>query len=204
MKRLLSIVALSSLIASGYAMAGKDYEPVDSDVVPVDIPNPFYIGVGGIWTGVSRDCPCDGSRIKDSTYGGIFRLGYDFNPYFGVEARALKANLGVDFAETTHYGFYVKPQYHITDLVNIYGLAGYGHTKVECTASQSTLGSEDFDKTGFSFGAGIEYDLSGNKGAQGDAEKGWGLFLDWQNLAYQDSPQNTNVNVISAGITYDF
>jgi opacity protein-like surface antigen len=206
MKKLLSVVALSALLASSHAMAGKNYEPVDSDVVPVDVPNPFYVGVGGIWSGVSRDCTCGGSarRLKDSTYGEIIRVGYDFNPFFGIEARALQANMGINFAKTTHYGIYLKPQYHVTNLVNVYALAGYGHTEVECTASQINKGSQDFSKTGFSFGAGIEYDLSGGEGVQGDAEEGWGLFLDWQNLAYKDTPQNTNVNVVSAGVTYDF
>ena len=204
MKKLLSLVTLFVLLASSYATAGKNYEPVESDVVPVDVPNPFYVGIGGIWSGVSRDCPCDGSRIKDSTYGEILRVGYDFNPYFGIEARALQANLGIDFAKTTHYGIYAKPQYHITEAMNIYGLAGYGHTDVICTTSMSKKGSNDFHKNGFSFGAGVEYDLSQDLGFQGDEEEGWGLFADWQNLAYHDTPQKTNVNVVSAGITYDF
>ncbi len=205
MKKMLSALALGALLASANAMAGKNVEPVETEVVPVVTPNPFYIGIGGIWSGNSRDCSCagaDNGRMKDSTFGGIVRIGYDFNPYFGIEARALHANLGVDFAKTTHYGIYLKPQYHITDLINVYGLAGYGHTEVECTASDTN--NNNFTKNGFSFGAGIEYDLSGDKGAQGDEEEGWGLFVDWQNLAYHDSPARTNVNIISAGVTYDF
>jgi OOP family OmpA-OmpF porin len=204
MKKMLSTIAIGALLASANAMAGKNVEPVETEVVPVITPSPFYIGVGGIWGGVSRKCACKGAdngRMKDSTYGEILRVGYDFNPYFGVEARFLQANMGINFAKTTHYGIYLKPQYHITDLINIYGLAGYGHTKVKCTVAST---NHDFVKNGFSFGAGIEYDLSGDKGGQGDAEEGWGVFADWQNLAYKDSPQETNVNVVSAGLTYDF
>jgi len=211
MKKLLSVVALSALLASSHAMAGKNYEPVESDVVPVDVPNPFYVGIGANWTGVSRNCPCiNDKRIKDSTYGEILRVGYDFNPFFGIEARALQANMGINFAKTTHYGVYLKPQYHINPLVNIYGLAGYGHTDVSCssdpesTDAHKNKAGKDFHKNGFSFGAGFEYDLSGDQGIQGDEEEGWGLFVDWQNLAYQDTPEKTNVNVVSAGITYDF
>ena len=204
MKKLLSLVALLTLLASSTATAGKNYEPVESDVVPVDLPNPFYVGIGGIWSGVSRDCSCDKNRLKDSTYGEIIRVGYDFNPYFGIEARALQANLGINFAKTTHYGIYLKPQYHVTEAMNVYALAGYGHTDVICTADRRSRGSQDFHKNGFSFGAGIEYDLSKDLGFQGDEEKGWGLFVDWQNLAYHDTPQKTNVNVVTAGITYDF
>jgi opacity protein-like surface antigen len=204
MKKMLSMAALGALLATANVQAGKNVDYVESDVVPVVANLPFYIGIGGMWTGVSRDCPCTGSRLKDSTYGGLVRLGYDFNPYFGVEGRALKVFGGSDFSETYHYGFYLKPQYHITQDVNVYALVGYGHTEVKCTASNSARGGQNFSKTGLSFGAGIEYDLSPDRGVQGDEEEGWGLFLDWQNLAYKDSPQNTNVNVVTAGITYDF
>ena len=204
MKKLLSIVALGALLATSHAQAGKDVEPVETEVVPVVVNLPFYIGIGGMWTGVSRDCECRQERLKDSTYGGLLRIGYDFNPFFGIEGRALKVFGGSNFSEASHYGFYVKPQYHITRNVNVYALAGYGHTEVDCTASNSAAGGEDFKKDGFAFGGGIEVDLSPSRGAQGDEEEGWGLFLDWQNLANNDTPQNTNVNVVTAGITYDF
>ena len=205
MKKLLSAVALSVLFASSYAVAGKNYEPADTEVVPIDGSSPFYVGIGANWTGVSRTCSCDnGKRIKDSTYGEILRVGYDFNPFFGIEARALQTNLGINFAKTTHYGIYLKPQYHVTPLMNVYSLAGYGYTHVKCTAARHAKGSQDFTKSGFSFGAGVEYDLSGDQGLQGDEEEGWGLFVDWQNLALKESPQQTSVNVVSAGITYDF
>ncbi len=204
MKKLLNTLALLALVAGSQAQAGKNYEPADSDVLPVEIPSPLYVGVGGIWSGVSRDC-CDGvSRRKDSTYGELVRLGYDFNPFFGVEARALQGNLGVDFAKTTHYGIYLKPQYHINALTNIYSLAGYGHTTVACTTADSKSSKQDFNKNGLSIGLGVEYDLSGDQGVQGDEEEGWGLFADWQNLARQDGKYKANVNVVSAGVTYDF
>jgi len=208
MKKLLSIVALGALLATSHAQAGKDVEPVETEVVPVVANLPFYIGLGGMWTGVSRDCPCKNDRLKDSTYGGLLRVGYDFNPFFGVEARTLKVFGGSNFSETTHYGFYVKPQYHITRNMNVYGLAGYGHTEVDCIVANKTGhgddNGQDFSKSGFAFGAGIEVDLSPDRGTQGDEEEGWGLFLDWQNLANKENPQQTSVNVITAGITYDF
>ncbi len=208
MKKLLSMVALGVLLSGSSASAGKNVEMVETEVVPVIANLPFYIGIGGHWTGISRDCPCTGTRLKDSTYGGIVRVGYDFNPFFGVEARALKVYGGKNFSETSHYGFYMKPQYHVTRDMNIYALAGYGHTEVLCTVANKkghgANNGQDFTKDGFSIGAGVEYDLSPNRGTQGDKEKGWGLFADWQNLAWQDDPQKTNVNVVSAGITYDF
>ncbi len=206
MKKMLSAIAIGALLASANAMAGKNVEPVESEVVPVIETIPFYIGIGGSWGMVINQCDCatdpDEERKKDSTYGGILRIGYDFNPYFGVEARALSTTYESDFSEITHYGIYAKPQYHITDGINIYALAGFGHTEVTCTAVRE--GSKDFTKDGFSFGAGIEYDLSSKKGGQGDAEEGWGLFLDWQNMANKENPLETSVNVVTAGVTYDF
>jgi OOP family OmpA-OmpF porin len=206
MKKMLSAIAIGALLASANAMAGKNVEPVESEVVPVLETIPFYIGIGGSWGAVSNKCPCahnpDKNRKKDSTYGGIIRIGYDFNPFFGIEARALRTSFESDFSELTHYGIYAKPQYHITNDINVYALAGYGHTLVHCTKVKS--GSKDFVKNGFSYGAGIEYDLSSDRGAQGDAEEGWGLFLDWQNLANKENPLQTSVNVVSAGVTYDF
>ena len=209
MKKLLSMVALGVLLSGSSASAGKNVEMVETEVVPVIANLPFYIGIGGHWTGISRDCPCkNNTRLKDSTYGGIVRVGYDFNPFFGVEGRALKVFGGQNFSETSHYGFYLKPQVHITERTNIYALAGYGHTEVLCTVANKighgAKNGQDFKKNGFSIGAGMEYDLSPERGYQGDEEEGWGLFLDWQNLAWQATPQKTNVNVVTAGITYDF
>jgi len=195
--KLASVVLLMSL---SIVHAGKNVEPAKSKVIPVEV-NPFYIGIGSMWTGVKRYCPCVNDTIKDSTYGGIVRLGYDFNPFFGIEARALNAFSDINFAKSSHYGIYAKPQVHISPLVNIYALAGYGHTEVTCKKDIT----QSYKNNGFSFGAGIEYDLSGERGWQGDTEEGWGLFADWQNLAYQKGgSKKMNVNVVSVGITYDF
>jgi len=203
MKKLFGVATLSILLASGYAMAGKNYEPVDSEVVPVDIPNPLYLGLGMNWTGFSTDCPCNaGTRPKDSSYGETVRLGWDFNPFFGIEARYLRNDFGVDFSKISHYGLYLKPQYHVTDLMNVYALGGYGHTDIVCLSNKTK--ARDMHYNAFSFGAGVEYDLSGDLGIQGDEEEGWGLFADWQNLAMKKGPNRVNVNVVSAGITYDF
>ena len=204
MKKLLSVIALSALLASSYAMAGKNYEPVESDVVPVDVPNPLYVGVGANWVGYSRHCDCDSTRKKDSTFGEALRLGWDFNPFFGVEARYLRNDFGIDFARIEHYGVYLKPQYHVSDLVNVYALAGYGHTKITCEAEGKRLKGKDQEFDGFSIGAGIEYDLSGNLGIQGDEEEGWGLFVDVQYLPLKDQPNDPRLTMISAGVTYDF
>ena len=179
--------------------AGKNVEPAQSPVVPVAT-IPFYIGVGGIMGMVSNDCPCagEGKRMYDTTnFGGLLRIGYDFNPFFGIEARFLRSQLAKNYAITTHYGIYAKPQVHISDAANIYGLIGYGHTRVDCT--KKTL----YDGSGWSFGGGVEYDFASGDG-QGDAEEGWGAFVDYQNILRDGGKLKVRSNVVSAGVTYDF
>lgn len=207
MKSRMTKLVLASLLASGVLSAGKNVAPA---VVPV---NPFYIGLGLLWSGTSRDCPCaTGSRLKETTYGVIGRIGYDFNQYIGIEARAFKASIDKDFAETTHYGIYLKPQYPISDKLNIYGLIGYGKTKIECDHPSIAPGTKMHDESGLSMGIGMEYDLSKDKAVaafrsfdgQGDQEKGMGVWVDYQNLLHNEGTTNIKANIVTAGVTYDF
>ncbi len=197
--RMITVAAIWIAI-TGATWGGKNVEPARTPIAPVDLP--FYIGIGAVWSMTSLNCPCakDQRRMYDSTnFGGILRVGYDFNPYFGVEARVLHSRISKLFAETTHYGLYLKPQYHITNAINVYGLAGYGHTYIETLCK-----SFSYDVNGFSFGAGFEYDFNALPHEQGDAETGWGLFVDYQNFAWDRGKQKTRSNIFSAGITYDF
>jgi len=215
MKRtLLSLITIISLTGTLYA-GGKYVAPVEAPVEPIPPvinPIPVYIGIGLVVAGLSRDCPCaDGSRLKDMTYGGIIRVGWDFNDYIGIEARALKASLEDDFSKTTHYGLFLKPQYHVADQINIYGLLGYGRTTVDYNNHQGR--SSKLSKNGLSYGAGLEYDLSEDKSegeyartfdGQGDQEKGWGIWVDYQHLLNGEGKFDTDSNIATAGVTYDF
>jgi len=215
MKRI--IITLSTIIAfTGATFAGGKYvAPIEAAVEPIPEiinPVPVYIGVGLIASGLSRDCPCpDETRLKDMTYGGIVRAGWDLNEYFGVEARALKGFLEDDFSKTTHYGLYFKPQYHLIDPLNIYGLLGYGRTIVDYNNHNGK--SSTLSKNGFSYGAGLEYDLTSEENVgeysrdfdgQGDQEEGWGLWADYQHLLNAEGTFNTDSNIFSGGLTYDF
>lgn len=210
-------MTFSSLIATSSLFAGGDIAPVA--VLPIEEvvdPNPFYVGVGLLWAGVSRDCStpgCPDVRLKDSTWGGIIRAGWEYNQYIGIEGRALNATIESDWGETTHYGIFLKPQYPVSENVNIYGLLGYGHTEIDtdCTAIR-----DSFEYDGFSYGIGLEYDLSDTESDREegvydrpfdghmDQEKGWGLWVDYQNLMNNEGPANFKSNIISFGITYDF
>ncbi|HFQ61139.1 MAG TPA: porin family protein [Epsilonproteobacteria bacterium] len=204
-----TIVALTNVVYAG----GKKVAPVEAEVLPVPAvinPIPIYLGIGVIASAVSKECPCGNDvRQKDMTYGAILRAGWDFNKYIGIEGRVLRANIEKDFSTTTHYGLYLKPQYHFIDSMNVYGLLGYGKTKVEgCGFNNGTL-----SKNGFSYGAGFEYDLSSDTSAgqyardfdgQGNQEKGWGLWADYQNLFQNEGIFKVKTNIFSVGITYDF
>ncbi len=212
-KIILSLTTSIALTATSYA-GSKQVAPVEAEVVPIPAvinPIPLYIGIGLVAAGLSRDCPCtNDSRLKDMTYGGVIRAGWDFNEYFGIEARGLKASIEKDFSKTTHYGLYLKPQYHVSDAVNIYGLLGYGKTTVDYASGSR---SSKLSSSGLSYGAGLEYDFSSDESlgqytrdfdGQGDQEKGWGMWVDFQHLLYNEGVFNTDSNIVTAGITYDF
>ena len=201
MKEKIRTGMLAALLLGGFVHAGKNIEPAQSPIVPVST-IPFYIGVGGVMGMVSNDCPCaaGGKRMYDTTnFGGILRVGYDFNSYFGIEARFLRSQLSKQYATTTHYGIYAKPQYHVSDAVNIYALIGYGHTRIDCKYKTKPL----YEDNGWSFGGGVEYDFAAGDG-QGDAEEGWGAFVDYQNVLRNAGKLKVRSNIISAGVTYDF
>jgi len=212
-KTLTSLVLIITLASQTYA-GGKNVIAAASPVIPVSQlidPNPFYIGLGLLWAGMSRDCACADGKVEETTYGGIIRVGYEYNQYIGIEARALYSSIAKDIATTTHYGLFLKPSYPVSKSINIYALLGYGKTKLDCA-----IDTLSYDKNGFSWGMGIEYDFSnrdsnnkeGTYGrpfdGQADQEKGWGIWIDYQNLLHNSGKSNFNSNVVTAGITYDF
>lgn len=223
MKKVIHTITFSALISTGSLFAGGDIAPAVAPVALVDDinPNPLYIGLGGLWVDVTRDCACldlqgqlrSSTRLEDYTWGGIVRFGYDYNQYIGIEARALKARNNSDTFDVTHYGLFLKPMFPIGEQMNIYGLIGYGNTKIETTCG--TL-NETYSESGMSYGIGLEYDLSDRDSdkeegtydrpfdGHGDQEKGWGLFVDYQNLLHDSGPIKYRANVVSFGITYDF
>ena len=191
--------------------AGGDLLPI---VAPVALENPvpWYVGAG-IVIGKFSDCN-NGCSYEDVTYGGMVRGGYEWNQYIGIEARAIRTFLAVDEfggEELQNIGIFAKPSYPVGEDFNIYALLGYGWTK--SITSNRFLPS--IEANGFSWGFGLEYDLSekeddrienGNYDrefdGQADQEKGWGVFLDYQKLIVDSALPN--MQVISIGVTYDF
>ena len=210
-----AIVLIALITFTSTIFGGKNTVPAQAEVVPVSMwdANPIYIGLGAMMTSISRDpCPCkpNGPDMQDHRTGVILRIGADYNQFIGIEGRYIKNLENNVFSEIEHYGLFIKPQYHITDQINVYGLIGYGKTKVNYT--NGILNCE-YTTNSISYGLGFEYDFgrSLSLGAydrafdeQGNQESGWGLWVDIQHILTDASPVHTNLNIITAGISYDF
>ncbi len=215
MKRVLkSTVSVMVLLSTCMYAGGKGVALAETPVasVPEDISS-WYLGAGLV---ALKFHSCGNScSYEDLTYGAMLRGGYDFNEYFGVEARGMRTFLdegpfgGVPLQ---HVGLYAKPQYPVSERLNMYGLLGYGYT--ENLGNGARLNYFDNDH-GFSAGVGLEYDLSDREGdfiddahydrkfdGYADQGKGWNLFVDYQRLLIKsDVP---DMDAVSVGLRYDF
>ena len=207
-KVLFSAIALCISTAT---YAGGDIMPAMVPVEPAPVKQlatPIYIGTGFVTGRYFAD------NYEDITYGAMVRIGYEFNQYIGFEARyiATFGEAGSLYGqELEHVGLFVKPMLPFNENFNLYGLLGYGWTQT----NTSGVLNQAIDDNGFSAGVGLEYDLSDKRDdydrniyypegfdGQGDQEKGWGLFVDYQRLLIDsDIP---DLDVVSAGVTYDF
>ncbi len=166
----------------------------------------LYIAAGVTAARYDPNCTCLMKGSVDKTAGLIGRIGYDFNQYFGVEARGVKTKWSSEGGDLEHYGAFLKPMYPLSNAVNIYGVAGYAKTKTPGVTRRKV------DTEALAWGLGLEYDLGADTPKEGryarefdgygDQERGWGLFVDYERLVQKSgSPDFDTINV---GITYDF
>jgi len=219
-KRILKLCALLFVLGTAlYGGGGKNIVPAVSPVAPIateDI-SPWYLGGGFVWAKLSNaDCGyAPNCTYEDTTYGAMIRGGYDVNEYFGIEARYIDTFWDEGPYGGTplmHAGLFLKPQYPVSERVNLYGLLGYGYTKNLGNGARLNYFDDDW---GFSAGVGIEYDLSDRKGDRvkngnydrpfdgyADQGRGWSLFLDYQRLLIKSNIPD--LDAVSFGIRYDF
>lgn len=194
-KKIIAMLLLGTALLS----AGKNTAPAETPVAPVALPWPLYIGLGVVMTDIDRDpCPCaNGETIaEDHRYGGVLRIGMDFNEYLGVEARVLKSLESGVFSETTHYGLYFKPQFSLSEDLKIYGLLGYGTTEIDYT---NGIRDSSTDESGVAYGAGVEYRLSRDEDGNG-----WSLWADYSRVLKDKGAVHSTVDVFAAGGMYHF
>ena len=178
---IVAIIALSSMSFAGGDIIEPvfEQETVVVPVEPVALPTPdpvvkvapvvvapvvaealgLYIA-GGITDIAARDD--DRANLfaeeenQDRQLGFTGRLGYDFMDNLGAELRGTaglsKADTGI--SKFKQIGAYLKPNYDITDSLNLYGLVG--------ASSANLANPTDLDKkeTGLSYGLGLDYALS--------------------------------------------
>lgn len=215
---LCSLVVFVAMTSISQAGGGLFKPPVEvftpQPIVNQKTPSPVYIGLGAIWGRYNGSCgEATNCEYEDATYGALIRAGVDINQYFGLEARILGTFLDVDIhggEALRHIGFFAKPMLPIGTNINLYGLIGYAWTQTEAGKYLTTI-----DDEGLSIGVGVEVDFSnmeedreenteyvGGFDGQGDQEQGWGMFVDYQRLLIK--PDVPEMDVVSAGVTYDF
>jgi len=204
-KLIVSLATVVTLVTQSFG--GEDFVPPVEPIIAVPdpiTPTGLYTGIGITRLFFDGVCDC-GDVYEDYTYGVLVRVGYDFNPYFGLELRGATTWIEEEGAKLkSHLGIFAKPQYHISEDLNLYGLIGY--------AKSETGDTVKYSDSGLSWGVGLEYDLFDDDkddgfykrefDGQGDQEKGWGLFVDYQKLIEKDGAPD--MHMISFGVTYDF
>jgi len=200
MKKAFKVSIVTMMALSSLSYAGGDLRPItefemnDSmeavKAVEVELPKvvapivkedaPWYVGLG-LTAG-----EVDNGNCQDKTYGLMAKAGYDFNEYVGVEVRGLKTNWDYEGAKIEHIGAFLKPQYPITEDINLYGLLGYAKTQVE---KRYVL-----DENGLAFGAGIDYDF-------GSADA-FSIFADYERLLQKSNMPD--LDALSLGLAYKF
>jgi len=168
--------------------------------------SPIYVGAGVTAARYRTNCACKGSKSGvDKTAGIMGRVGYDFNKYMGLEARAMYTSIKENGGKIKHVGAFVKPMYPVTNELTVYGLGGLAKTTTVGTLQRT-------DVNGLAFGAGLEYDFSDDKKKDAkydrefdgiaDQEKGFGVFADYERLYYKSG--SPDLDAVSVGLTYDF
>lgn len=213
---LVFLMSLATFTTSMYA-GGKGVVKATTAVAPIETvdPSPWYLGAGIVWAKLQNCEITPTCTYEDVTYGAMVRGGYEYNQYVGVEARYIHTFLDegpYGGAPLAHAGIFLKPQYPVSERVNLYGLLGYGYTKNLGNGARLDYFDSDW---GFSAGLGMEYDLSDRDydrikngsydrpfDGYADQGRGWSLFLDYQRLLIKsDVP---DMDAISLGLRYDF
>jgi len=200
-------VALSAMavlaLSTQMVMGGGDIAPVEPAVaVPVvsdqEDNSDFYVGLGLIYNRIyATDSKWFSEVDTEDNEGGIsFIAGYNYNEYIGIEGRFTQSYWERDYADTTSWSIFLKPQYRFweTDPNNddydngyltVYGLLGFGNTNVEGTdgdheetsAWPEAIGQDILDETGFKWGIGISYTLVDID--NGVRKNTWSFFIDY-------------------------
>ncbi|WP_019959972.1 porin family protein [Woodsholea maritima] len=109
----------------------------------------------------------DGGNLSAITARG----GYDFNPYFGLEAEgsiginekdATFAGVDVDYKLEYALAGFAKVQYPFNEQFSVFARLGYGTAEIEASAKAgNAVVSADGNADGVIYGAGFEWAFAG-------------------------------------------
>ncbi len=125
-----------------------------------------------------------------------FLAGYNFNKYIGVEGRYTTSVNKSDAVNMHGWSLFLKPQYSVSNVVNVYALLGYGGV----TMNPENNSIVNVDDTGFQWGIGASYAVTEQVS----------LFLDYTSLAsnmsgvYWNGALEVDADAITLGVTYTF
>ena len=202
--------AVAVLAMSSFAVAGGGFTTEQEEMVVFEEPNlsplnNFYLGFAYSFVNAERT-----ALLDDQEFSGLMlQMGYNINEYVAIEGRywfgndeTMSSNLEQSIDS---WGIYVKPQYPVTEALNVYGLLGYASSEYIETFGPLTYTS-DADIDGFSWGLGASFAFS----------KNISIFVDYVNLYDDTNTYRTNtspsidvniedsIDTVNLGITYNF
>ena len=113
-------------------------------------------------------------------------IGYSFIDNLDAEVRFLKGIDTADSQKISSVGLYLKPNFNITNDINLYSLVGINKTN---KMDRNNLSKKD---SGLSFGAGVDYAINENIN----------LFTDIMNLL--NKSDTTSQRALNVGLNYKF
>jgi len=209
----LNLSFLTLLAMGTFALAGGDIEPLTDEQALIESNNNFYFGLAYSYQNMQVDAiatPPGGNTFTKSVLDDKFsavmlQAGYNFNKYIALEGRywfGLSSTIHYDKVNPQLFndkdtsldawGIYLKPQYPITEVINVYALLGYGGGDINIDNVPANVGlqyvADNVD--GFSWGLGASYSVTENIS----------LFVDYVSI-YNDDDDYYNP---STGYRYNF
>ena len=203
---LVSMIALSSI-----SFAGGDITPDPVPVVLEETAASYYVGIA------LADTSTRGSEVdlnffdknsgQDNLINITFNAGYEFNQYIAIEGRYTTDVSQQDSADNmSGWSLFAKPQYPVSQDFTVYALLGFGGVTVEggMFDENHNYYPVDVDDIGFQWGLGVSYSLQSYTGY------GVSIFADYTSLAndmdgvYGYFGLETDVDVLTVGVSYQF
>jgi hypothetical protein len=200
MKKTMLTLGMSMLLGSTLFAGGnmKNVEEVSTPVMPVMATaaqeSDWYLG-GGIGVGRANTYYYGTDTVSSLSV----KAGYEAYKYLDIEARLyVGVKDGSSLKHSYSLGVFLKPKYPVSETTSIYGLLGYGQTKLTYVGPFSLL-DDTTTQNDFMYGAGIEYRIS----------KDWELYADITRLIDKSTvtiagPYAAKVDMLTIGFNYKF